>query len=234
MMSYMGTDELVTAHPDDEATGRIRESHGEAAEEHGGQEEGRSEGPGWVSTEQAAKALGVSRRMVQEYVRRGTLEALTEGEGVSKTYYVSIDSLNALRERRGRGANPASRHGAASSSPSNAPKHDESSGEVIGAVLREVIERLEARIAEAAEVRARLELTAQAESSLREALEHERERTNRLEAELREARNSSPGLSDSSGTVSRGVANTESEEAPEETQETLRQRSWLYRFFFGA
>jgi excisionase family DNA binding protein len=110
-MPYMGTDELVTAHPDDEATGHIRESHGEAAEEHGGQEEGRSEGSGWVSTEQAAKALGVSRRMVQEYVRRGTLEALTEGEGVSKTYYVSIDSLNALRERRGRGANPASRHG---------------------------------------------------------------------------------------------------------------------------
>ena len=105
---------------------------------------------------------------------------------------------------------------------------------MIGAVLREVIERLEARTAEAAEVRARLELTAQAESSLREALEHEREKANRLEAELREARNSSPGLSDSSGTVSRGVANTESGEAPEETQETLRQRSWLYRFFFGA
>jgi septal ring factor EnvC (AmiA/AmiB activator) len=105
---------------------------------------------------------------------------------------------------------------------------------VIGAVLREVIERLEARTAEAAEVRTRLELTAQAESSLREALEHERDRANRLEAELREARNSSPGLPDSSGTVSRSAVNTESEEAPEETQETLRQRSWLYRFFFGA
>lgn len=234
MMSYMGTDELITAQPGDEATGQIRESHGEAAEKPGGQEEGRSEGSGWVSTEQAAKALGVSRRMVQEYVRRGTLEALTEGEGVSKTYYVSIDSLNALRERRGRGANPASQHGAVSSGPSNAPKHDGGSDEVIGAVLREVIERLEARTAEAAEVRTRLELTAQTESSLREALEHERERANRLEAELREARNSSPGLSNSSETVSRGVANTESEEAPEETQETLRQRSWLYRFFFGA
>ena len=105
---------------------------------------------------------------------------------------------------------------------------------MIGAVLREVIERLEARTAEAAEVRTRLELTAQAESSLREALEHERDRANRLEAELREARNSSPGLPDSSGTVSRSAVNTESEEAPEETQETLRQRSWLYRFFFGA
>ena len=234
MMSYMGTDELITAQPGDEATGQIRESHGEAAEKPGGQEEGRSEGSGSVSTEQAAKALGVSRRMVQEYVRRGTLEALTEGEGVSKTYYVSIDSLNALRERRGRGANPASQHGAVSSGPSNAPKHDGGSDEVIGAVLREVIERLEARTAEAAEVRTRLELTAQTESSLREALEYERERANRLEAELREARNSSPGLSNSSETVSRGVANTESEEAPEETQEPLRQRSWLYRFFFGA
>jgi DNA-binding transcriptional MerR regulator len=230
----MGTDELVTAQPGDEATGHIRENHGEAAEKLGGQEEGRSDGSGWVSTEQAAKALGVSRRMVQEYVRRGTLEALTEGEGVSKTYYVSIDSINVLRERRGRGANPASQQGNVSSDPSNAPKHDGDSGEVIGAVLREVIERLESRTAEAAEVRARLELTAQTESSLREALKNERERANRLEAELREARNSSPGLPSSSGTVSREAAHTESEEAPEETQETLRQRSWLYRFFFGA
>jgi hypothetical protein len=234
MMLHMDTDELATAHPDDEANGYIRENHGEAPENPGGQEEGRSEGSRWVSTKHAAKALGVSRRMVQEYVRRGTLEALTEGQGVSKTYYVSTDSLHALRERRGRQANPASQRGEVSSSLSNAPKHDGSIGETIGAVLREAIERLEARTAEAAQLKARLELTAQAESSLREALEQERERTNRLEAELREARSSSPASPDSSGTVSSGAASTEGEEALGETQETLRRRSWLYRFFFGA
>lgn len=234
MMWHMGTDELATAHPDDEATGYIRENHGEAPEKFVRQEKGRSEDSGWVSTKQAAKALGVSRRMVQEYVRRGTLEAFTQGEGVSKTYYVSIDSLSALRERRGREANPASRDGEVASSPSDAPKHDASIGETIGAVLREAIERLEARTAQAAELKARLELKAQAESSLREALEQERARTNRLEAELREALSPSPGSPDSSETVSKGAADTEVEEALGETQETSRRRSWLYRFFFGA
>jgi DNA-binding transcriptional MerR regulator len=234
MMLHMGTHEWATAHPDDEATGYIRGNHGESPAKFGEQEEGRSEGSSWVSTKQAAKALGVSRRMVQEYVRRGTLEAFTEGEGVSKTYYVSIDSLNALRERRGREANPASRPGEVASSTSDAAKHDASIGETIGAVLREAIERLEARTAEAAELKARLELMAHAESSLREALEQERARTNRLEAELREARSPAPGSPDSSETVPKGAAATEVEEALGETQETSRRRSWLYRFFFGA
>ncbi len=229
----MDTDELVTAHSDDEVVGYIRENHGEASEKPRERAEGRSEGSGWVSTKQAAKALGVSRRMVQEYVRRGKLEALTEGEGVSKTYYVSIDSLNALRERRGSEA-AASRHSEVSLRLNDTPKRGGSSGEVIGEVLREAIERLEARAAEAAELKARLELTAQAESSLREALERERERANRLEAELREARRSPPEPPDSSVTVSEGASSLAISATPSEAQETLQRRSWLYRFFFGA
>ncbi len=233
-MLYMDINEPTTAQPDDEATGYIGEDRGEVPENLRQQTEGRGEDSGWVSTKQAAKALGVSRRMVQEYVRRGRLEALTEGEGVSKTYYVSIDSLNALRERRGRRANDASQHSEVSSSSSNTTEHEESSGEVIGEVLRETIERLEMRAAEAAELKTRLELTAQAESSLREALEHEREWADRLEAELREVRNPSPEPPAPSEKGSEGAANTASEEAPKETQETLRRRSWLYRFFFGS
>jgi predicted nuclease with TOPRIM domain len=61
-------------------------------------------------------------------------------------------------------------------------------------VLQQVIQRLEARTAEAAELKARLELTAQAESTAREErerlladLERERERTDRLEEELHQA-----------------------------------------------
>src|SRR4028119_1810548 len=57
-------------------------------------------GSGWTTTKQAAKVLDVSRRSVQGYVRRGLLEAREEGEGVNKRFIVSIDSLNALRERR--------------------------------------------------------------------------------------------------------------------------------------
>lgn len=233
-MLYMDINEPTMAQPDDKATGYIGEYRGEVPEKLRQQAEGRGEDSGWVSTKQAAKALGVSRRMVQEYVRRGRLEALTEGEGVSKTYYVSIDSLNALRERRGRRANDASLHDEVSSESSNAPEHEESPGEVIGEVLRETIERLETRAVEAAELKTRLELTAQAESSLREALEHERERADRLEAELREVRNSSPEPPAPSEKGSEGAANTASEEAPKETQKTLRRRSWLYRFFFGS
>ena len=52
------------------------------------------------TTKQAAKALGVSRRSVQGHVKRGMLEAGEEGEGVNKTFYVSIDSLDALRNWR--------------------------------------------------------------------------------------------------------------------------------------
>jgi hypothetical protein len=234
MMIYMDTNGPTTAQPNDEAMDYIGESPGEPPEKLRQHAKGRGEDSGWVSTKQAAKALGVSRRMVQEYVRRGKLEALTEGEGVSKTYYVSIESLNTLCEQRGRKANVASRSREVSSRPSTATMHEERSGEVVGEVLRETIERLEARAAEAAELKTRLELTAQTESSLQEALERERERADRLEAELREIRNPSPALPDSSETDSKGAANTVSEEMPGETQETLRRRSWLYRFFFGG
>ena len=234
--AQMDTNELTTAQPGDESAEHIGENRGEDSRELREEAYGRSGDSGWVSTKQAAKALGISRRMVQEYVRRGRLEAFTEGEGVSKTYYVSIDSLNALRERREREANDAPQHDEVSPKPSNATKHEESPGEVVGEVLRETIERLEARAAEAAALKTRLELTAQAESSLREALESERERAHRLEAELREVRNPSPEPPDSSKVDQVGpkvAVNTASKEAPREAQETLRRRSWLHKFFFG-
>ncbi len=60
------------------------------------------EGAGWTTTKVAAQMLGVSRRTVQAYVRRGESEARQEGEGPTKTFYVSIDSLNALRKWRSR------------------------------------------------------------------------------------------------------------------------------------
>jgi hypothetical protein len=74
---------------------------------------------------------------------------------------------------------------------------------------------------------------------LREALESERERADRLEAELREVQNSSPEPPDSSkmgpkvAVNTASTVNTASKEAPREAQETLRRRSWLYKFFFG-
>ncbi len=146
---------------------------------------------GWVTTKVAAKALGVSRRMVQEYVRRGELQAIAEGKGVNKTYYVSIDSLNFLRERRRREAKSAPE----STDSSLGSARTANPGEDTGGVLHQAIERLEARTAEAAELKVRLELTAQAETTAREERERllvdltrERERADRLEEELRQAR----------------------------------------------
>jgi len=62
-------------------------------------------------------------------------------------------------------------------------------------VLHRIIEKLEARTAEAADLKARLELTAQADTTAREErerlltdLEKERERADRLEEELNQTR----------------------------------------------
>jgi hypothetical protein len=66
----------------------------------GGNDRGnRSEG-GWATTRVAAKALGVKPRQVRNYITEGELEYRTEGNGVNKTYLVSVHSVNELREKR--------------------------------------------------------------------------------------------------------------------------------------
>ena len=179
-----------------------------------------SENSGYITTKQAAKALGVSRRTVQSYVRRGELEATVKGEGVEKTFHVSIDSLNALRERRrisGEGsrgnAGVASGASAVSDVTTNPAK---GTGEVTPDLI-EVVQDLQYRLGRA---EAQVELTARTESTLREQLAREQERADRLEAELREARKPPPETvaSDTSGTGT-------------PTSDTEQPRSWWRRFF---
>ena len=55
---------------------------------------------GWVTTSVAAKSLDVSPRTVRWHIERGNLEAKAEGEGVRRSWLVSIDSLQALRDSR--------------------------------------------------------------------------------------------------------------------------------------
>ena len=136
-------------------------------------------GSGWTTTKQAAKVLGVSRRSVQGYVRRGILEAREEGEGVNKRFIVSIDSLNALRDRRSGEALAAAEFAGASAEAEEAANLAANAG----AGLRHVVDRLEVRTVEATELRVRLEITERAESTLREELAEERRR--REEAERR-------------------------------------------------
>jgi chromosome segregation ATPase len=153
---------------------------------------GNNEGSsGWVNTDVAAEALGVSARSVRNYILNGDLVARKEEEGINERYMVSVDSLYALRDRRKQpGKLRGKRRGASSQQQGSAELVKETAVDM----LRETLASLETHIAHNAELRARLELTERAESTLREELERERqqrseelerERAERLEAQER-------------------------------------------------
>ena len=132
-----------------------------------------SEQSGWVTTDVAAKAVRVSPRTIRRYIERGELRAKQQGEGVNRTWLVSVDSLHALRASRT----------IEEESPEDVRAEDS-----IADVFRELAARLEHRAAEAAELRTRLELTERAQSTREEerrrALEDlAEERRRREEAE---------------------------------------------------
>jgi hypothetical protein len=122
---------------------------------------------GWVTTGVTAKSLSVSPRTVRWRIERGNLEAKAEGEGVRRSWLVSIDSLHALRDSRQHAAQSLGGYRAeaevadiAADSPGNA--------------IRELADRLVEEASQASEFRVRLELSERAESTLREELETER------------------------------------------------------------
>src|SRR5215207_2303404 len=137
---------------------------------------------GWITTEVAAKAVRVSPRTIRRYIDQGKLEAKPQGEGVHRTWLVSVDSLHALRATR------------TFEEPSPRDDRTEDADNVaasIADVLREMSARLERRAEEAAELRVRLELTEQAQSTLEDArrraleeLTDERRRREEIEAQL--------------------------------------------------
>ncbi len=137
-------------------------------------------GSGWVTTKVAAEALGVNPRTIRTYIEQGELEAKAQGEGIQKTYLVSIDSVYALRDRRG-----PPRYTRRKTRETSASGRD-SAGELT-AIIRDLTSELVQRSQETSELRTRLELTAQAESTLREQLERERERADKLEGIQEEA-----------------------------------------------
>ncbi len=141
-------------------------------------------GSGWTTTKQAAKVLGVSRRSVQGYVSRGILEAREEGEGVNRRFLISIDSLNSLVDRRRREADEAANFADASPQSEDAATSSANAGEG----LRHLIERLEARTAEATEFRMHLEITERAQSTLEDDLAEARQRLEEAQRERDELR----------------------------------------------
>jgi hypothetical protein len=179
---------------------------------------------GWVSTKQAAKSLGVSPRTVRWHIEQGNLVAKTEGEGVRRSWLVSIDSLQAFRATR--------------QSAGEGPRGDRASGEgaeiaaeSLGDPIRELANRLAEEAARAAECRVRLELTEQAQSSLEEELAAERLRREQAERERDELRLMLQGRSEGTGAPEMPSEGTgRGEDRPEEEQP--RRRSW-WREFFG-
>jgi hypothetical protein len=160
---------------------------------------------GWVTTDVAAEALGVSSRTVRNYILSGDLDARKEIEGINERYLVSIDSLYALRDRRKyEGKLPGNRRRGSSRPEASSEGAAELVRETAVDMLRETLASLESHISQNAELRARLELTERAESTVREERDRllgeleaerrqrledvQRERSERLEAQQRAER----------------------------------------------
>ena len=188
---------------------------------------------GWVGTQQAARSLGVSPRTVRWHIEHGNLVAKPEGEGVRRTWLVSIDSLQAFRDAR--------------QSAGNLPRTDRAAvrdahiaAEGFGNPIRELADRLAEEAARAAEYRVRLELTEQAQTSLEEELateRHRREEAERERDELREElRQRVEVPSEPQEATEKGSEETtkgeEVTEAAQEPQKSSERRSW-WRAFFG-
>jgi hypothetical protein len=131
---------------------------------------------GWVTTGVAAKSLDVSPRTVRWHIERGNLEAKAEGEGVRRSWLVSIDSLQALRDSRQTAARSPGGYRVEAEGADIA-------ADSTGNPIRELADRLVEEASRASEFRVRLELSERAESTLRDELEGERRR--REEAERR-------------------------------------------------
>ena len=170
---------------------------------------------GWVTTRAAARTLRVTPRTIRMYIEQGKLEAKTHGEGVRKTWQVSIDSLNALKDMRATsGQYP--RGGQEVTEEESMP----------GNLFRELATRLELKAAEAAELRTRLEITGRAESALREErerlledIEQERQRTQEAFEKVEESRRIAAHLQQQ-----RMVAGEEAETARQEAEHLAQVR----------
>ncbi len=186
---------------------------------------------GWVTTRQAARALNVMPRQVRNYIAAGDLEGRKEGKGVTERWLVSISSVESLRQKR---HSEDKLPGQYREVAGDAEDTGQSAGNT-AELIRELAARLEDAQYELGRAESRLELTSQAESTLREDLarereraEAERERADRLEAELREVRKPPSEPQDVSKTVSKDVSGGD-EVPPPNTEEP--RASWWKRFF---
>jgi len=181
---------------------------------------------GWVKTGVAAKSLDISPRTVRWHIERGNLEARAQGEGVRRSWLVSIDSLQALRDSRQSAAQfPGSYRVEAEGADTAADSP--------GNPIRELADRLVEEAARASEFRVRLELSERAESTVRAELAEERRR--REEAERR-AEDLERRLQERQDVPQEPAGSPEGSEPRPTTVEAQEatQRPWWRRVFGGS
>jgi hypothetical protein len=164
---------------------------------------------GWVTTQVAARSLGISPRTVRWHIEQGNVEAKPQGEGVRRAWLVSIDSLQALRDARQqeRGL-PGDRRASM--------EHADVAAESPGNAIRELADRLVEEASRASEYRVRLELSEKASSTLREELAEERRRREEAEQQGEDLRRELEALR---------AAQQEAPETVEEAPEGAEPRS---------
>jgi hypothetical protein len=184
---------------------------------------------GWVTTQQAARALAISPRTVRWHIDQGNLEAKPQGEGVKRAWLISIDSLQAFRDSRQHAGQPTGDYRAILGDADIAAERR-------GSAIRELADRLVEEAAKASEFRVRLELTERAESTLRAELEEERRRREGAERERDElaaqlaALQEPARVPETAADVPGGLG---PRPATEEAREGSERRSWWQRWFGG-
>jgi len=183
---------------------------------------------GWVTTQVAAKSLGISPRTVRWHIEHGNLKAIPEGEGVRRSWLVSIDSVQAFRDSRQRqGQLPEGYRG----EPGDADIAAESSGNAI----RELADRLVEEAAKASEYRVRLELSEKAQSTLEEQLVEERRRREEAERTREDLRRELQALREARESLEAAEEEPERAEPRPATPGAQQgaQRPWWRRMFGG-
>jgi hypothetical protein len=131
---------------------------------------------GWVTTQVAARSLDISPRTVRWHIEQGHIEAKPQGEGVRRSWLVSIDSLQAFRDAR-------QRQGQSPGGFREEQRRADIAAQPPGNPIRELADRLVEEASRASEFRVRLEISEKAESTLREELAEERRRREEAERE---------------------------------------------------
>jgi hypothetical protein len=184
---------------------------------------------GWVTTQVAARSLDISPRTVRWHIEQGHIEAKPEGEGVRRSWLVSIDSLQAFRDARQRQRQ----------SPGGYREEQQSAdiaAQPPGNPIRELADRLVEEASRASEFRVRLEISEKAESTLREELAEERRRREEAERERDALRRELFALTEareSPQTVEEEPERAEPRPDASGAQEGVERRPWWRRVFGG-